>query len=51
MGEYVLLGIFISNGLLIKHKIFSNDLIIMKGGVEIMEEVKHEIKDLDSNWV
>ena len=49
MGEYVLLGIFISNGFLIKHKIFLNDLIIIKSGVEIMEEIKYKIKDLDSN--
>ena len=49
MGEYVLLRIFILNGLLIKYKIFLNNLIIIKGGVEIMEEVKYKIKDLDSN--
>ena len=49
MGEYGLLGIFILNGLLIKHKIFSNDLIIIKGEVEIIKEVEYKIKDLDSN--
>ena len=51
MGEYILLEIFISDSLSIKCKIFSNDIIIIKSGTEILEEVECEMKDLDNDWV